>query len=136
MLHGAPVNTFDLDIVHARDADNIRRLLSALTELDAVYRSSPERKLRPDESHLAGPGHQLLLTKVGPLDVLSMIGKSRTWNDLIGHTRNMEVEPGISVRVLNLEMLITIKEELGFEKDTAVLPVLRQTFRERRRRDN
>ena len=34
MLHGAPVTTFDLDVVHARDPENIARLLSALEELD------------------------------------------------------------------------------------------------------
>jgi len=45
VLHGAPVTTFDLDVVHAR--------------------SQPARQLRPGESHLKGPGHQLLLTRFG-----------------------------------------------------------------------
>ena len=134
MLHGAPVTTFDLDVVHARNRENIARLLSALEELEAVYRVQPERQLRPDESYLAGPGHQLLLTKFGPLDVLGMIGKSRTWEDLRGHTRTMEIEPGVVLRVLDLETLIAVKEELGFPKDTAVLPVLRQALKERSER--
>jgi hypothetical protein len=130
VLHGAPVTTFDLDVLHARDRENIARLLSALEELEAVYRVQPERQLRPGESYLAGPGHQLLLTKFGPLDVLGMIGKSRTWEDLRGHTRTMEIEPGVAFRVLDLETLIAVKEELGFPKDTAVLPVLRQALKE------
>jgi hypothetical protein len=83
VLHGAPVTTFGLDVVHARNRKNITRLLAAMEELEAVYRIQPERELplglRPDESHLAGLGHPLLLTKYGPLDVLGMIGKSRTW---------------------------------------------------------
>jgi len=133
VLHGAPVSTFDLDILHARDPENIARLMSALAELDAVYRISPERRLRPDESHLSGPGHQLLLTKFGPLDVLGMIGKSRTWPELASHTRGMEIEPDVAVRVLDLETLIAVKEELGHPKDVAMLPVLRQTLRERDR---
>jgi hypothetical protein len=66
VLHGAPVTTFDLDVVHARNRENIARVLAALEELDAVYRAQPERQLRPDKSHLEGPGHQLLLTKFGP----------------------------------------------------------------------
>jgi hypothetical protein len=70
VLHGAPVTTFDLDVVHARNRENVARMLSALEELEAVYRVQPERQLRPDESNLTGPGHQLLLTKFGPLDVL------------------------------------------------------------------
>jgi hypothetical protein len=130
VLHGAPVTTFDLDVVHARNGENIARLLAALEELEAVYRAQPERQLHPDESHLAGPGHQLLLTKFGPLDVLGMIGKSRTWEDLRGHTRTMEIEPGVVLRVLDLETLIAVKEELGFPKDTAVLPVLRQALKQ------
>ena len=138
MLHGAPLTTFDLDVVHDRNRKNIARLLSALEELEAVYRAQPERQLlsglRPDESHLAGPGHQLLLTKFGPLDVLGMIGNSRTWEDLHGHTRTMEIEPGVELRVLDLETLIAIKEELGFPKDIAVLPVLRQAVKERSER--
>jgi hypothetical protein len=70
VLHGAPVTTFDLGVVHARDPENVTRLLSTLEELQAVYRVQPERQLRP--------GHQLLLTRFGPLDVLGLIGKSRT----------------------------------------------------------
>jgi hypothetical protein len=84
--------------MHARNRENIARLLSALEELEAIYRVQPERQLRPDESHLAGSGHQLLLTKFGPLDVLGMIGKSRTWEDLRGHIRTMEIEPGVVLR--------------------------------------
>jgi hypothetical protein len=29
VLHGAPVATFDLDVVHSQDSANIRRLLSS-----------------------------------------------------------------------------------------------------------
>jgi hypothetical protein len=130
VLHGAPVTTFDLDIVHARDPENIARLSAALKELDAVYRLQPEQQSRPDESHLARQSHQLLLTKFGPLDVRGMIGKSRTWDGLRDRTQSIEIESGTVVRVLDLETLIAVKEELGFPKDIAVLPVLRQALRE------
>jgi hypothetical protein len=131
VLQGAPVNTFDLDIVHARNPENIERLLGALEDLDAVYRIQPERRLRPGASHLKGLGHQLLLTKFGPLDVLGAIGQSRSWEDLRDRTETLELEPGVAVRILDLKMVIEIKEELGFPKDLAVLPVLRQTLLER-----
>ena len=42
----------------------------------------------------------------------------------------MEIEPGVVVRVLDLETLIAVKEELGFPKDIAVLPVLRRALKE------
>jgi hypothetical protein len=130
LLHGAPVTTFDLDIVHARTPENIARLIAALTELEAIYRAQPDRQLRPTESHLSGEGNQLLMTRFGPLDVLGMIGKSRTWEDLRDRTTTLEIEPGIQILVLNLETLIAIKEELGFPKDQAMLPVLRQALKE------
>lgn len=47
VLHGAPVTTFDLDIVHRRTPENIDRLLAALRELDAILRS---RSARPGTS--------------------------------------------------------------------------------------
>jgi len=95
VLHGAPVTTFDLDVLHARDRENIARLLSALEELEAVYRAQPERQLRPGSRIW-----RVTVTKFGPLDVLGMIGKSRTQEDLRDHTRTMEIEPGVAVRVL------------------------------------
>jgi hypothetical protein len=52
------VTTVDLDVVHRRSPQNVARLLRALGELGAVYRRDP-RQLRPAESHLTGPGHQV-----------------------------------------------------------------------------
>jgi len=33
VLHGVPITTFDLDLVHSRSSDNIDHLLSALHDL-------------------------------------------------------------------------------------------------------
>jgi len=46
VLGGAPISTFDLDIVHDRAPTNVARLLSALTDLDARYRDLTGRVLR------------------------------------------------------------------------------------------
>ena len=59
-----------------------------------------------------------------------MIGKSRPWEELRDHFRSLQLEPGVVVHVLDLETLIAVKEELGFRKDVAVLPVLRQALKE------
>lgn len=127
--HGAPVTTFDLDIVHSRTRDNVSRLLAALTALEAVYRESPSRRLRPTAAGLAGPGRHLLVTKAGYLDVLGALTKERVYEDLLPGTTEIVLPQDLRVRVLDLPMLITLKEELGGEKDRAVLPVLRQTLR-------
>ena len=127
---GAPINTLDLDVVHAATPANVARLLAALTELDACYRY--RRDLRPGESHLIGWG-QLLMTGLGPLDVLGAIGKGHTYADLLPHTVELKFSPALCCRVLDLETQIAIKEEIGAEKDLLALPILRRTLEESRR---
>jgi hypothetical protein len=136
VLHGAPLATFDLDIVHSRAPENLDRLLAALDTLDVYYRHQGERRLKPKLSHLAAPGHQLLMTRAGPLDVLGMVGKLGKevgYDELIAHTREVMLTGGLKVRVLDLEILIQLKEEAGRDKDMAALPVLRQTLEEQRK---
>jgi hypothetical protein len=131
-LHGAPVDTLDVDVVHARNEANIGRLLAVLETVDAVSRVQPERRLRPAASHLAGPGHLNLITCYGPLDVLGTIGKALAYDDLLPNSHEIEIG-GMRIRVLDLDKLIAVKEELGGEKDRAVLPILRRTLEEKKK---
>jgi hypothetical protein len=131
VIEGAPIATFDLGVVPDRAAGNIERLVGALAELKAHYRGRPN--LRPAREALLGPGHHLLMTRYGPLDVLGVIGKERDFRALLPHSRR-RVLGGTSLRVLDLETQIAVKEELDFAKDRAVVPVLKATLRERRRR--
>jgi hypothetical protein len=136
VLQGAPISTLDLDVVYSLDADNLARVVAALGELDAVYRAQPERRLKPQTTHLAAGGHNLLIliTRFGPLDVLGSIGNGRSYRDLVPHSAVMDLGGGLAARVLDLETLISVKEEVGGEKDHAMLPVLRRTLTESRRR--
>lgn len=116
VLNGAPVNTFDLDVVYSREPSNVARILRVLETLDA--------------SHLTSSGHLNLITRCGPLDVLGTIGRNLDYRDLLPHT--IELEIGGGLRVLDLETLISLKETLAGEKDLAVLPILRRTLEEKR----
>ena len=133
VLQGAPVTTVDLDVVHRRTPKNVARLLDVLARLDAVYRHDP-RKLRPQESHLAGPGHQLLTTSLGDLDCLGTIGEGMGYEELLGQTVGMSLSGGLTIRVLGLPALIEAKERAARPKDLAALPVLRATLDELKRR--
>ena len=133
-LHGAPVQSYDVDVVHSRDAANISRLLPVLESLDAIFRIQPHRRLKPDATHVSGPGHLNLITRYGPLDLLGAIGHDLTYQDLLPDSTEMDVGEGVRIRVLNLEKLIAIKEELGGEKDRAMLPILRRTLEEKRKK--
>ncbi len=112
---------------------NLKRLLAVLTTLDAVFRMQPERRLRPTEGHLFGSGHLNLLTNAGPLDLLATIGRNLSYEDLVPYCLEMDIGDGCAYKFSIFEMLITLKEELGGEKDFAVLPILRQTLRELRK---
>lgn len=131
VLEGAPVSTFDLDIVPAPKPDNRERLLAALRELNARYLDPAGRHILPDAAKLATLRMHQLVTDAGPLDVLTTIGNGLTYTDLDRRTRDYELE-GQRVRCLNLDAIIESKEQAGREKDRAVLPVLRRTLERRR----
>ena len=87
--------------------------------------------MRPGVSHLSSPGHQLLMTEAGPLDLLGVIGKGYGYNELLEHTGEMEVGAGVTIRLLDLETLIKVKKETARDKDKAVLAILRRTLEEK-----
>lgn len=95
VLQGAPIATFDLDVVHSLGSENVRRLLKALAELGASYRTEGSRNLKPDASHLASSGHQLPMTRFGPLDLLGSIGKGRRYDELVTNSQVMQIGRGL-----------------------------------------
>lgn len=132
VLHGAPLTTFDLDIVHRRSDENIARLMRALESLDAHFRLHP-RRIAPNASHLAGPGHHLLTTRVGPLDVLGVVDVvNKDYEQLLPHTTQLTFE-GRPLLILDLETLIQLKEGLDRPKDRLAVIALRHTLDERDR---
>jgi predicted nucleotidyltransferase len=133
VLQGAPINTFDLDIVHSRKPTNLDRLIKALEALNARYRTSGHEKLKPRASHLASSGHQLLMTLSGPLDLLGTIGHGHSYEDLAGEAKELDIGEGLRAQVLDLTALVRIKAETAQEKDKAQLAVLRRTLEEKSR---
>jgi hypothetical protein len=133
VLNGAPLNTYDVDIVHSREDANIHRLLPVLEDLDAIFRIQPERRLKPNASHLASAGHLNLITRYGPLDLLGTVGRNLGYLELLPLSSDLIIAPGIRIHVLGLETLIALKQELGGEKDLAMLPILRRTLEEKKK---
>jgi hypothetical protein len=127
ILEGAPVATFDLDIVIRPTSDNRARLLTALGELNARYNDPAGRHLVPDERKLATLRIHRLLTDHGPLDIMASIGDGLTYGDLAATTREHEVS-GLRVRALELAMIIRSKEQANRDKDRAALPALRRAL--------
>lgn len=126
-LEGAPILTLDLDVLFDESSENLDRLLAALRELKARYRDPAGRHIEPDREKLESFRMHLLLTELGALDVLRVIGGGLTYRDLVGRTVLYELGE-MRVRVLELAAVIETKEHANRDKDRAVLPVLRQTL--------
>jgi hypothetical protein len=134
VLEGAPVSTFDLDVVYSPEGANVARLVEVLATLDAVYVDPAGRRLSPTEERLRRGGQHLLRTRFGRLDVLGSIGDGLGFADLVPDSRRRSIQ-GLAVSVLRLEAVIASKEATGRAKDLAVLPMLRNTLAELGGRD-
>ena len=128
ILQGVPLTTMDLDIVHRRAPQNVARLLRVLADLDAVARNDP-RQLRPNETHLLGPGHILLTTRFGDFDCLGAIDSGRGYEELLPASTTLEFE-GRTIRVLQLREILAVKKRAGRPKDLAAIPYIESTISE------
>ncbi len=127
ILAGAPISTFDLDIVYHQTPENGSRLMAAIASLDATYRDPAGRRIMPDTEKLATHQTHLLMTSLGALDLLSQIGDELDYPRLL--TRSIEYElSGLRLAVLDLPTIIETKEHAARDKDRAVLPILYRTL--------
>lgn len=132
VLNGVPMATFDLDIVHARSAENAVRLKAAHSEMEAFYRLHPKR-IEPKALHLESDGHHLFKTTLGAFDALGTIDEGLGYEELLPTSVQLTIDENFTVRILTLAKLIEIKEKAGREKDRAMLPILRRTLEELRK---
>lgn len=124
VIHGAPITTLDLDVVPMRSPDNLARLLEVLSQMDTRFRPvRPGRDIAPSAEHLGGEGQLNLITRHGPLDILLRLHDARGYTELITHSKVVS-DGGLSVRVIDLDTLIAIKQSTGRARDALVLPLL------------
>lgn len=134
LMHGAPIVTFDLDIVHRRTPENVERLLAWLLRHGAYHRLDlANRKLPPARDGLMGTGHLNLQLDLGKLDVLCALALDHGYDELLPDTVLVE-QDGLRVRLLTLEKIIEAKAGANRAKDRIVLPVLLATLDEQRKR--
>jgi predicted nucleotidyltransferase len=74
------------------------------------------------------------MTDAGALDLLGSIGAGHTYPSLLPDTEVIEIEEGLSVKMLTLPSLIRIEEETAQEKDKLALMILRRTLEERKKK--
>ena len=135
-LHGSTTMTSDLDILYARDRDNVRRLAAALAELDAHRRDLPAELTAPlDAQAILNGTNALLSTRHGDLDCIGETPSGRfTYDQLVPTAARYEIAADLSVTVVSLDELIRMKRATGREQDRAEverLSALRDEVEER-----
>jgi hypothetical protein len=126
---GAPITTFDIDIVPSLEESNLRKLLDFLLDINARHRGrSGGQVLRPTLRDLAAGGHCLLMTDHGPLDILGTIEQELGYDDLVEDSLQIQFR-GHGLRVLKLEAMVRMKRSSTRAKDQSYLPLLEETLR-------
>jgi len=129
VAQGAPVTTFDLDIVHRRSEDNIKKLADYLKAINAIQRRPDDKIIKPDVRDLKGEGHVLLSTDLGPLDVLALIEDGCGYEELLPDSIKIEYQ-GYKISVLSLEAMVNMKRNPKYPEDEYRLQILQATLRQ------
>ncbi len=120
---GAGWPTQDADIVVDCAEGNLRRLLIALSELEAEYDTLHRPPIRPNWRLLSGStGPQLFRTKYGRLDVLKEPG-GETYGSLSEDAVAAELHGSI-VRCASIDALLRMKRSANRPKDRAGIDAL------------
>ena len=133
IIHGVARSTNDIDVVYARDDENIRRLSAALLPWDPYLRGAPPGlPFRWDDRTIRNGLNFTLTTRYGDIDFLGEVSGGGTFDELLPYTQ--EVTPyGIPCRVVNLERLIQLKRAAGRPKDLEAIAELQALLEERRK---
>ena len=116
-VHGSARLTSDLDVVYERSAENLERLVSALTPLKPYLRGAPPGlPFRFDTETLHRGLNFTLTTAAGPLDLLGELTGVGTYPDVYKVSEDVPLF-GSSYRCINLEALIISKRAAGRTKD-------------------
>lgn len=138
LARGAPLITRDLDVTPARGRENLERLAAALRELDARLRTAAEPAgvaFPLEATMLESADSWTLVTSAGELDIHFSPAGTRGYDDLRRDADRLQLDEGLTVLVASLLDVIRSKEAAGREKDTAMLPLLRRTLEQIRKRE-
>jgi hypothetical protein len=132
-LHGSARLTQDVDVVYARNAENLGRLARALSPLKPYLRGAPPGlPFALDEGTLAAGLNFTLSTTLGDIDLLGEIAGAGNYEALAQHTIEVDLF-GARCRCIDLPTLIASKVAAGRPKDFESVAELRALQEERKR---
>lgn len=128
--HGYPRATKDLDIVPDPESENLKRLASLLSDLNASVLGTEDfaedEVVQPDADGLGMGGNFVLATSHGRLDIMQLIGPDLEYADLDSAAVEDEVF-GHRIRFCGFDHLIAMKETAGRPEDEIDLRRLRES---------
>ncbi len=129
-VHGSARLTQDVDVVYARSAANLERIVEALAGHDPYPRGAPKGlPFRFDMATLKNGLNFTLNTRLGDIDLLGEITGGGGYDDLLPHTIDV-VLFGYSCRCLDLPTLIRVKRAAGRPRDLEALAELQAILEE------
>lgn len=133
--HGSARLTADLDVVYARDVENVRRLVASLAPFEPYLRGAPPGlPFRWAEETLLAGVNFTLTTSLGPIDLLGEITGGGRYEDLLQGSVLLSVF-GFECRCLSLEQLIRVKRAAGRPRDLETVAELEAIREERGKAD-
>lgn len=131
--HGASRVTTDVDVVYARDAENLGRVVAALVPLEPYLRGAPPGlPFEWSADTLRAGLNFTLTTTAGPIDLLGEIVGGGGYDDLLPHSTVVHAFDA-DIRLLDLPWLIKVKRAAGRPKDLEVIAELEALQEELRR---
>ncbi len=131
LAHGAARFTYDVDVVYARDEENLRHIVSALRPHQPyLHGAPPGLPFRWDERTLQAGLNFTLTTDLGNLDILGEVAGGGSYEALLPFTEEMSVFE-VTCRFVTLEKLIHLKRAAGRPKDFEALAELQALLEER-----
>lgn len=134
IAHGSARLTSDVDVVYARDPENIHNLSVALQGHQPYLRGAPlGLPFHWDEETIKAGLNFTLTTLAGDLDLLGEITGAGSYEALLPFSEELEVF-GVRCRFVTLERLIQLKRAAGRPKDLEIIAELQALLEERHKR--
>jgi hypothetical protein len=115
--HGSSYPSYDLDVVYARERDNIARLVDALREIGVRLRGAPaDLPFLLDARRIEDGSNFTFVTPHGDFDILGHADGMPAYEELKAEAPVREIL-GLDVRVASIDHLIAMKRAANRPKD-------------------